>query len=221
VLNLLENPSKKIILDIGTGTGRIARHLLKLNNDVVGVDISSDRLKLALEKAKKEIKWKSDNYHVVVADGHYIPFRAEAFDEILSIRTLKYLKNPNLGFFEIARVLKRGGICVMELSNIFGYEALWLFLLKLFGIKKYYAKNMGPNYQLFNVFKIEKTLENLNLTVVSKKAWHKIPTILFIKCKYFTIIKLLSCTESALQKLLPFFLFSRGTLIKSIRITSN
>jgi len=221
VLNLLGHPSKKLILDVGTGTGRVARHLLKFNNDVVGVDISFDRLKLALKKAKKELKQKADDYYVVVADGHHIPFKDGTFDEVLSIRTLKYLKDPNRGFFEIARVLKQKGICVIELSNIFGYEALWLFLLKLFGMKNYYAQDMGSNYQLFDIFKVKKFLNSLNLIVVSKKGWHKIPTIFFIKCKSITILKILLCTEQVLQKFLPFFLFSRGMLIKFMNVRTH
>ena len=221
VLDLLERPSKQLVLDAGTGTGRVARHLLKLSNEVVGIDTCSDRLKYALKKAKKEFEGKANNYYVVTADTHHLPFRVESFDAIFSIRTLKYLKNPNLGFYELARTLKHRGICVVELSNIFGYEILWLFLLKLFGTKKHYAQNMGSNYRLFNVFRVEKTLKNLNLTIISKKGWHKIPTILFIKCKYFTLLKILSYTESVSRKILPFFLFSRGILIKSMRLSGN
>lgn len=213
VLDLLEQPCYKLVLDIGTGTGRVARSLLKLNNDVVGIDISSNRLKLALEKSKTELAGKKNNYHIVMADGHYLPFIDVAFDAIFSIRTLKYLKNPNQGFCEIARVLKSQGICVLELSNIFGYETLLLFLLKLFGIK-HYAQNMGSNYRLFNIFEIEKTLKTLDLTIISKRAWHKIPTVFFINCKHFTILKILFYTESILQIILPSFFFSRGILIK-------
>ena len=220
VSNLLEHPSKQLILDYGTGTGRLARHLLKLNNEVVGIDISSDRLRLAMEKAKKEFEGKTKNYHIVMADGHHLPFRAMTFDAIFSIRTLKYLRSPNLGFYEIARVIKSRGICVLELSNIFGYEVLWLVFLKLFGIK-HYAQNMGSNYRLFNIFEIEKILETLNLTVISKKGLHKIPTIFFIKCKRFTTLKILLYTESILQKIFPFFFFSRGILTKSMRLSGN
>jgi len=219
VLDLLEKPSNKLILDIGTATGRIARSLLKLNNDVVGIDINYDRLKLASEKSKKEVSSKSI-YHIVMADGHYLPFRDEAFDAVFSIRTLKYLKKPYLCFREIARVLKFQGICVLELSNIFSYEAPFLLLLKLLGIK-HYAQNMGSSYHLFNISKIEKNFETLNVATISKKGWHKIPTIFFINCRHFTILKILFYAEAILQKLLPFFLFSRGILIKSMRISTQ
>jgi len=214
VLDLLEKPSNKLILDIGTGTGRIARSLLKLNNQIVGIDISLNRLRLALKKSKEELGDKENNFHLIRADGHYLPFRDRSFDAIFSIRTLKYFKNPNQGFNEIVRVLKSGGICVLELSNVFSYERLWLFFIKLFGIR-HYAQNMGSDYRLFNVFEIEKTFSDLNLTITSKKAWHKIPTILFIKCKHFTILRILFYIERLFQKILPFFLLSRGILIKA------
>jgi len=213
VLNLLERPSNQLVLDIGTGTGRVARHLLKLDNDVVGVDISSKRLKNALKKAKRELGEKASNYQVVMADGHYLPFRTSAFDVIISIRTLKYFKKPNLVFHEIARILKHGGICVVELSNVFGYEGLWLLSLKLLN-RQNYAQNMGSYYRLFNIFEIEKNLKNLNLTIISKTGWHKIPTIFFIKCKNFTILKILLHAELVLEKFFPFFLFSRGIVMK-------
>lgn len=217
VIDLLGNPERKLILDIGTGTGRIARHLLKSKNNVVGIDICSNRLKLALKKANADLGLEADNYHLVVADGHFLPFKTEAFDQIVSIRTLKYFKNPSLGFLEIARVLKKDGVCLVELSNCFGYESFWLFLLRLFRKKKYYARNMGFNYQLFNVFKVERSLMNLNLIIVSKKAWHKIPTLLFIGCSHITLLKILLYAESLLQRILPSYLFSRGILIKFIR----
>ncbi|MHA1676362.1 MAG: class I SAM-dependent methyltransferase [Candidatus Njordarchaeales archaeon] len=217
LLSLLQYPSRQLLLDIGTGTGRIARQFLKLNNEVVGIDINYDRLKLALKKAKSELGENANNYHLVLADAQHLPFRTSTLKIAFSIRTLKYLENPRLAFYEISRVLKHRGICVVELSNIFSYEALWLFLLRILGIKRY-AQNMGSKYHLFNLFEIEQILKKLNLNVISKKAWHKIPTIIFIKCRRFTILKILLYIEFSLHKVLPFFLFSRGILIKCIRL---
>lgn len=214
VIHLFNNPSKKFFLDIGTGTGRVARSLLSLGNDVVGLDVSSDRLSLALKKYKN-LKTEQ-NYHLLLADAQYLPFKKEVFDNVLSIRVLKYLKNSKMGFSEISRVIKNKGLCVLELSNIFGYESLWLFLFKLLGKGKQYAENMGAYYHLFNIFEVIHIFRSLELVVISKKSWHKIPTVFFIKCKQPIMLKILLSAECVFQKVFPFFLFSRGTLIKAV-----
>ena len=74
ILDLLGQPSNNFILDIGTGTGRLARHLLNSNNIIVGIDISSDRLKLARQKAESVLKNRKNNYYLIKASGEQLPF---------------------------------------------------------------------------------------------------------------------------------------------------
>ena len=54
MLEILDYPSEMMVLDVGTGTGRIAIHLTELGNDVVGLDIDWDRIATANLKAKKK-----------------------------------------------------------------------------------------------------------------------------------------------------------------------
>jgi ubiquinone/menaquinone biosynthesis C-methylase UbiE len=220
ILDLLGQPSRNLILDIGTGTGRLARHLLKLNNDIVGVDISSDRLKLALHKSKNVLKNYESNYYIVKASGEYLPFKSGTFDKVYSVRVIKYMKNANLCFKDISRVLKVNGLSVIELSNIYSYERMFLLYYRFFS-KSQYAKNMGPAYQLFNIASIEKTLNSENLSVDKRNGWHKIPTVVFIKCRNLSILKMLFSLELVLQKTLPAYFFSRGIVLRARKIKTE
>ena len=95
------------------------------------------------------------------------------------------MRNPSSCFKDISRVLKPQGISVIELSNTYSYERIFLLYYRLLS-KSQYAKNMGPAYRLFNIASIEKTLNSENLWVDKKKGWHKIPTVIFMKSKNLT-----------------------------------
>ena len=212
VVDFLEFPTDQLILDVGTGTGRIARKLVALGNRVVGVDTNSSRLKLARAKMKDALGEKAHLYDVVVADGQHLPFKEQVFDSIVCLRVLKYFEDYKLALKDFVRTLKNRGTCCVEFSSIFGYEALLLFLYRV--SSRDYACNMGSSYQLFNMFEVKNSLRDVNLVISKSIGWHRIPTIFFIKCKNRLLSKILFYLETALAKILPSIVSSRGILIK-------
>jgi SAM-dependent methyltransferase len=98
-------PPPKRVLDLGTGTGSVAR-LVSARfpaADVVGVDLS--------ERMIDEARAKTDNDHVryVVADAQRLPFEDGAFD-------LVTLGNMIPFFDELARVVAPGGHVLFAFS---------------------------------------------------------------------------------------------------------
>jgi SAM-dependent methyltransferase len=54
----------------------------------------------------------------IVADAHFIPFKENIFDTVISLEVLEHLHAPSKGLMEIRRVLKKGGKLVISVPNI-------------------------------------------------------------------------------------------------------
>lgn len=103
-LETLPAPPRRV-LDLGTGTGSVARLVAERFPDaeVVGVDIAERMIDEA--RAKTE----GDRVHYVVADAQHLPFEDEAFD-------LVTLGNMIPFFDELARVVAPGGRALFAFS---------------------------------------------------------------------------------------------------------
>lgn len=94
MLETLEIPLGRRILDLGCGTGLLS---LFLKKEVYGADFSFQMLKKA---RPREI--------VVQADMDFLPFRDAVFDSVLSFTSLQNLPSFDRIFKEVRRVLKKG-----------------------------------------------------------------------------------------------------------------
>jgi demethylmenaquinone methyltransferase/2-methoxy-6-polyprenyl-1,4-benzoquinol methylase len=92
------------VLDVGTGTGRLAEAVLDADPDahVVGVDFTLGMLRRASTRLK-----------VVAADALQLPFENNQFDAIVSGFLVRNLANVDTGIGEQIRVLKAGGVLVI------------------------------------------------------------------------------------------------------------
>ncbi len=85
------------VLDLGTGTGRLAGPLLDRGVHIVGVDVSSRMLQVAVGKGLDR---------GIVGDGCQLPFRSQSFDAILAVHVMHLV--PDLSrFLEEARRVGR------------------------------------------------------------------------------------------------------------------
>jgi len=94
------------ILDVGSGAGQIAKHLLKYSDpesEITCFDLSPEMLRRARN-------WlKSDRPRFVVADLTRLPFADASFDCVTCGYVLEHLPDARLGLSELSRVLRRGG----------------------------------------------------------------------------------------------------------------
>ena len=107
-------PAGKQVLDIGTGSGRLAIELAKANPDwqITGVDVSENILKIAREDAAQFVF--SDRIDFRQAPAKALPFPDEHFALVTSNASLHLWEDPLKVFKEIARVTAPGGYCFIR-----------------------------------------------------------------------------------------------------------
>lgn len=99
----------KLILDIGTGTGNLAKRFVDLGAKVIGLDPS----RKMIEKAKEKFKDNKNVELYLIKDPFLkIPFDDNFFDIVLSTYAFHHVchNKKEDGILEMFRVLKRGGV---------------------------------------------------------------------------------------------------------------
>ncbi len=95
-----------IMLDIGTGTGRMAELFADRAEHVVALDKNLEMLRVARAKLQH---LPSSRTELVQGDFTDLPFAAARFDTVLFHQVLHYAPNPRLPLKEAARVTRAGG----------------------------------------------------------------------------------------------------------------
>ncbi len=99
------------VLDIGTGSGRLAIELAKVKNSnfkITAIDVSNDMLELARENAARA--GVADKIDFILANADAIPFPDGSFDLVMSYASLHHWFHPEKVFREARRVAgDRGG----------------------------------------------------------------------------------------------------------------
>jgi ubiquinone/menaquinone biosynthesis C-methylase UbiE len=109
------------ILDVGAGTGRLARTLLPLspiNGLVVNVEPSRKMLSIGRRITQ------ADHMPWVRAFAVPLPFSSNTFDIVASLEMLEFTPDPQKTLTELVRVLQPGGWLLI--SNRIGREASWI-----------------------------------------------------------------------------------------------
>ena len=104
-----------MVLDIGSGPGRIAEIVLRDKQfKYQGIDISPKMVRVLKDKFKK----KPNFIDAKVGDISIgLPYKANGFDIITSVRVLKYNKNwPDI-IKNISKILKSGGLFIFSVPN--------------------------------------------------------------------------------------------------------
>ena len=106
LLSMLGNATYDLVLDLGTGTGRILELLAGRSTNAWGIDQSRDMLHVARDNLEKA---GLKNAQVRLADIYALPF-ADASADLISIhQVLHYLDDPQRAILEARRILKSAG----------------------------------------------------------------------------------------------------------------
>jgi len=102
-----------VVLDVGCGIGRFTFRLSKICKEVVGIDSSSEAIKICKKKAED---YCFSNTKFEVMDVRRLNFDDETFDWVLSVTTLQHITNERdliTALREILRVAKKEGKIVL------------------------------------------------------------------------------------------------------------
>jgi ArsR family transcriptional regulator len=111
---MTEGASLGALLDVGTGTGRIAELLAPRAAHVTGFDKSPEMLRIARSRLQK---LPADQVSLVQGDFAALPFAEASFDTVLFHQVLHYAQEPEGVLAEAARVARPGGrIAVVDFA---------------------------------------------------------------------------------------------------------
>lgn len=94
------------LLDIGTGTGRMAELFAEKADHIVALDKSLAMLRVARAKLQHI---SADRVEVVQGDFTSLPFAPDSFDTVLFHQVLHFANSPAAALYEAARVTAAGG----------------------------------------------------------------------------------------------------------------
>ncbi len=104
--------SDSVLLDAGSGADMvITRQLAPKVRMAVGADIAP-------------IVFDSPSPYGVRADVGKLPFKDSSFDIITSMSVIEHLPYPEAAFRELSRVLKPGGVAVIQTPNAYDYVSI-------------------------------------------------------------------------------------------------
>jgi len=106
------------ILDVGGGTGRVAAAICELVDEVFIVDVSYGML--------KEIQ--RTRFNPVRGGAETLPFQGNSFDRVIMVDAFHHVNDQAVSAQEMFRVLKPGGLLVIEEPDIrtFGVKLIAL-----------------------------------------------------------------------------------------------
>ncbi|WFL76173.1 metalloregulator ArsR/SmtB family transcription factor [Altererythrobacter arenosus] len=94
------------LLDIGTGTGRMAELFAPKAERIVALDKSLEMLRIARAKLQH---LPAERVELVQGDFTDLPFAAQQFDTVMLHQVLHFAQDPEIALAEAARVTRPGG----------------------------------------------------------------------------------------------------------------
>ncbi len=152
------------VLDVCCATGQ---HLMDFAGEAqtcTGIDFSLPYLQKAGEyKNTKDLK----NTYYACSDARQLPFRANSFDVAYSFSSLYVIPGVNDVISEIARVLKPGGKCVLDLGN--------LYSLNVIVINAYHKELGWAQHYAISVATMKRMIHQVGLRIVEHRAFQILP----------------------------------------------
>lgn len=97
---------QKTVLELATGTGLIAKHIVRYADHIEATDASQEMI----EQAKQGVK--SAKLYFSVQDMFHLPYADQSFDVVIVVNALHIVPEPEKALSEIRRVLKDDGVLV-------------------------------------------------------------------------------------------------------------
>ena len=128
ILELVDDESflnQKKALDIGCGPGEMVIDLASRSFETWGIDISEEMIRIARKNiANHTNQALKDKIHLETGDIEKLKFYDKTFDLIVAAGVIEYLHNDELWIAELYRLLKPGGILILNITNKYSINQL-------------------------------------------------------------------------------------------------
>ena len=108
ILSVCDVKAGSRVLDVGSGSGWVAKELAAKNIRVVSVDLSQKNL------ARIKNGSRRDHADFLLADLYHLPFGSGSFDLVIASEVLEHINSPVAGLSELQRVLLPKGKLVVS-----------------------------------------------------------------------------------------------------------
>ena len=124
----------KQVLELATGTGLIAKHIVRSADHIEATDASQEMI----EQAKQGVQ--SIKLYFSVQDMFHLPYADQSFDVVIVSNALHIVPQPEKALAEIHRVLKDDGVLIAPTFTHAGNDfrgKVKAFFMKLVGFRQY------------------------------------------------------------------------------------
>ena len=120
MLRMLELPVDGLLLDVGGGTGRVAHAVSPYTGNTYIADFSHRMLLQAMNKGLSSVE----------APAEILPFLDETFARIIMVDALHHVFDQETAISELWRVLKSGGILIIEEPDVRKWQVKILAIME-------------------------------------------------------------------------------------------
>jgi ubiquinone/menaquinone biosynthesis C-methylase UbiE len=199
ILEVLGSLRPGILLNVGTGFGKLIN--FPPPPEIVGMDSSESDLASAVQRYSGDA-----SKHFVVGDASSLPFRDDAFDQVLSIKVIKFLEDPEAAVSEMADVLKPGGRLIVDVSNKYSPAAI----LRRLGS---WLRVRPPTRAYFAFGDGVKMMASVGLTPFSHRAMFKVDPVFWRPLRNKGLVNFVEQLEGVLDRSTGPWFLSRYVLI--------
>ncbi|MBL0176431.1 MAG: class I SAM-dependent methyltransferase [Ignavibacteria bacterium] len=149
------------VLEIGFGKGNELLQLRAAGAVCTGLDFSSVAIRMFMER----VAGQDTGIQVIRADARRVPLREGAFDAVFSQGVLEHFHDPETLLREQYRVLKPGGIMLIEVPNRWTTYTVYKHLLMSVG-------KWGPGWEKsFSPRELSLLVERLGFETIAFYGW--------------------------------------------------
>ena len=160
LLELFELPVDGILLDAGGGTGRVAGALKPYIQIAIVTDLSEKMLKQSLQKGLPVVK----------AITEKLPYEPGFFDRVLIVDALHHVYDQAETVLELLRVLKPGGILLIEEPDILTWQVKILAVVeKLLLMRSHFLSPEEICLIIPSGYSVDLKREGYNSWIIVKK----------------------------------------------------
>ncbi len=204
--------SKKELIDVGAGYGRLAEVYGNKFKHSTLIDPSIKNLKIA------ERKLGTKNFTYIDSIGSRLPFEDESFDVAIFVRVIHHLENPKIVLEEINRILKSNGWLILEFANKQHFKSAFINPASLFNFKPIDISDEDSSLPFKNYHPkwIKSLLSGVGFDIVEKLSVSNFRNPLV---KKIIPDKILLSIEGVIQKPLGYFNFGPSIYVLARKTT--